>query len=234
MSRAVLRQPQDRSLFGIAWTDPGETHRSSLVRDRRRGMSRIVFRPGGEGDDPRSLDAAAEAVSPCPELAAILTQQRDALSERLYEVVADAPKTLAMLEQGGREFVLQAEKRPLVDYLVLRFRTGDALYEQLYVGEKLKQFHLEPLPDEERRPFRERVAALEQQAIRDVVASAVSPAARTALDEVLARLYGTIVTERRRTAHVLLVGDCLHLDVVTFAQPALAAEGITLEPTYAT
>ena len=39
------------------------------------------------------------------------------LSERLFQVVADAPKTAAMLEQGGVEFVLQAEKRPLVDYL---------------------------------------------------------------------------------------------------------------------
>jgi len=197
-------------------------------------MSRIVFRPDGEGGDPRSLEAATRPAAPCPELADALARQRDVLSERLFQAVADAPKTIAMLEQGGPEFVLQAEKRPLVDYLVLRFRTGDALYEQLYVGEKLKQFHLEPLPDDERRPFRERVAALEQQAIRDVVASAVSPAACSALDEVLARMYGTIVAEGRRIARVLLVGDCLHLDVVTFAQPALAAEGITLEPTFAT
>src|SRR5262245_20703390 len=197
-------------------------------------MSRIVFRPAGAGCDPPSLDAATDAGSPCPELAEAITRQRDVLSERLYQVVAAAPKTVAMLEERGLEFVLQAEKRPLVDYLALRFRTGDALYEHLYVGEKLKQVHHEPLPDDERRPFRERVATLEQEAIRDVVAAAVSPAARTVLADVLARMYGTIVAEGRHTARVLLVGDCLHLDVVTFAQPALAAEGITLEPTFAT
>ena len=44
-----------------------------------------------------------------------------------------------------------------------------------------------------------------------------------------ARLCGGARRGRAR-ARVLLVGDCLYLDIVTFAQPALAAEGITLEP----
>lgn len=197
-------------------------------------MPNITFRPGGGSDGPAAIDSAAGAATPHPGLAAAIARDRDALSERLFQVVADAPKTATMLEQGGVEFVLQAEKRPLVDYLALRFKTGDALYEQLYVGEKLKQLHLEPLLDDERRGFRERVADLEQRAFRDVLAPALSAGDRAALDEVLARMYGTVLAEGRRTARVLLVGDCLHLDVVTFAQPALAAEGITLEPTFAT
>jgi HAD superfamily phosphatase (TIGR01681 family) len=167
-------------------------------------------------------------------LAEAIARRREPLSARLFEVVATAEKTTTMLAQGGLEFVLQAEKRPLVDYLVLRFRTGDPLYEQLFVGEKLKQFHLEPLADDARRPFRERVAKLEKQAFRDLVGSQVSEADAAALDDVLERMYATVLAEGRRTARVLLVGDCLHLDIVTFAQPALAAEGITLEPTYAT
>ncbi len=192
-------------------------------------MPIITFTPPGEGGGPAAVDRTSR-----PKLASAIARHRDALSERLFQVVADAPKTASMIAQGGREFVLEAEKRPLVDYLALRFRTGDGLYEQLYVGEKLKQFHLEPLPEEERRGFREGVAAREQLAIREVVAPGLALADVAALDDVLARMYGTLLAEGRRTARVLLVGDCLHLDVVTFAQPALAAEGITLEPTYAT
>src|SRR5262249_49584557 len=125
---SALRQTRDGPLpFGGAWADPGVRPNSSPVRETRRRMSRIVFRPAGAGCDPPSLDAATDAGSPCPELAEAITRQRDVLSERLYQVVAAAPKTVAMLEERGLEFVLQAEKRPLVDYLALRFRTGDAL-----------------------------------------------------------------------------------------------------------
>jgi FkbH-like protein len=196
-------------------------------------MPSITFRPGGGSGGGKTIDSAPGATPTHPGVAVAILRHREALSERLFQVVETTPKTVRMLTQGGAEFVLQAEKRPLVDYLALRFRTGDALYEQLYVGEKLKQLHLEPLRDEERGRFRERVAELEQRAFREILAPDLSPDERAALDDVLARLYGTVLAEGQRTARVLLVGDCLHLDVVTFAQPALAAEGITLEPTFA-
>ena len=195
---------------------------------------RLSGRAGESGDPHRDRLQRRGWRAPPGGSRAALARQREALSERLFQVVADAAKTTTMLEQGGLEFVLQAEKRPLVDYLALRFQTGDALYEQLYVGEKLKQFHLEPLPDDERPASGSASPTLEQRAFREPRARGAPAADRAALDEVLARMYGTVLAEGRRTARVLLVGDCLHLDVVTFAQPALAAEGITLEPTFAT
>src|SRR5262249_15635109 len=148
----------------------------------------------------RSREALAQAIE----------RSREALSMRLFEAVANADKTATMLAQGGLEFVLQAEKRPLVDYLVLRFRTGDPLYEQLFVGEQLKQVHLEPLADDARGPFRARVAELEQRAFRELVGAQVSGEDAAALDDVLDRMYRTVLAEGRRTARVLLVGDCLH------------------------
>ena len=45
-----------------------------------------------------------------------------------------------------------------------------------------------------------------------------------ALGEVL---DAAVLAEGQRRAGVLLVGDCLYLDIITFAQPALTAEGIT-------
>jgi hypothetical protein len=43
-----------------------------------------------------------------------------------------------------------------------------------------------------------------------------------------------VLAEGQRRARMLLVGDCLYLDIITFAQPALTAEGITLDPTFLT
>jgi FkbH-like protein len=197
-------------------------------------MATISFAGGAGHGGPKTIGASADAVSSRPALAAAIVRHREPLSEALFRVVADAPKTVKMLAQGGREFVLEAEKRPLVDYLALRFKTGASLYEQLYVGEKLKQLHLEPLSDDERRPFRERVAREEQRAVRGVLAGVLPASDRAALDEVLERMYGVVLAEGQRRARVLLVGDCLHLDIVTFAQPALAADGLTLEPSFAT
>src|SRR5215471_5414212 len=80
-----------------------------------------------------------------PGLVRALAASRERLSQALYRVVADWERTAAMVAEGGVYFVLEAEKRPLVDYLRLRFESGDPLYEQLFTGEKLKQLHHEAL-----------------------------------------------------------------------------------------
>ena len=59
-----------------------------------------------------------------PGLARALVAHRELLSRELYRVVADWERTTKMVAEGGIEFVLQAEKRPLIDYLRLRFETG--------------------------------------------------------------------------------------------------------------
>ena len=169
-----------------------------------------------------------------PGIARALVAGRERLTRELFDVVADWERTATMVAEGGVEFVLQAEKRPLVDYLTLRFDTGDPLYEQLYIGEKLKQLHYEPLQGAERRALRARVAAAEQRVFADVLGPQLDAVERAALRDVLERAYAAVLAEGERRARVLLVGDCLYLDIVTFAQPALAAEGITLDPTFLT
>jgi FkbH-like protein len=187
------------------------------------------------GDAGRGAPAVAGTCStPMPGIARALAANRERLTQELFRVVARWERTEKMVAEGGVEFVLQAEKRPLVDYLTLRFDTGDALYEQLYVGEKLKQLHYEPLQGAERRAFRERVAAEERRVFHDVLGRQLDAVETHALRDVLARLYAAVLAEGERHARVLLVGDCLYLDIVTFAQPALAAEGITLDPTFLT
>src|SRR5262245_28471866 len=188
--------------------------------------------PSGEIRDGRG--GASSGHVAMPGLARALVASRERLSERLYRVVADWERTTKMVAEGGVDFVLEAEKRPLVDYLRLRFETGDALYEQLFTGEKLKQLHYEPLQGAARSAFRTRVVEDEKRAFRNVLAPQIDAAEAAALDDVLERSYAAILAEGEREARVLLVGDCLYLDIVTFAQPALAAEGITLVPTFAT
>jgi FkbH-like protein len=139
-----------------------------------------------------------------------------------------------MVAEGGVYLVLEAEKRPLVDYLRLRFATGDPLYEQLFTGEKLKQLHHEALQGAARTAFRARVVDEEKRVFHDVLAPQLDETECAALHDVLERAYAPVLAEGGREARVLLVGDCLYLDIVTFAQPALAAEGITLVPSFAT
>jgi hypothetical protein len=59
-----------------------------------------------------------------PGLARALVANRERLTGELFGVVADWERTTKMVAEGGVEFVLQAEKRPLVDYLKLRFETA--------------------------------------------------------------------------------------------------------------
>jgi FkbH-like protein len=190
--------------------------------------------PSGDAHDGRGASDGGPRGPVVPGLARALVANRERLTGELYRVVADWERTAKMVGEGGVELVLRAEKGPLVDYLTLRFETGDPLYEQLYIGEKLKQLHYEPLQGEARRAFRRQVAAEEQRVFHDVLDARLAPDEADALRGVLERVYAAVLAEGDRRARVLLVGDCLYLDVVTFAQPALAAEGITLEPTFLT
>lgn len=190
--------------------------------------------PSGDVHDGRGASDVGPRGPLVPGLARALVAHRERLTQELFRVVADWERTTKMVAEGGVEFVLQAEKRPLIDYLRLRFETGDPLYEQLYIGEKLKQLHYEPLQGDARRAFRERVATAEQRVFHDVLDPQLAQGEVDALRAVLARVYAAVLGEGDRRARVLLVGDCLYLDIVTFAQPALAAEGITLEPTFLT
>jgi hypothetical protein len=168
-----------------------------------------------------------------PGLVRALAASRERLSQELYRVVADWERTTAMVAEGGVEFVLEAEKRPLVDYLQFPFESADPLYEQLFTGEKLKQLHHEALQGPARAASRARVVDDEKRVFHDVLAPQVDAAECAALADVLERAYAPVLAEGEREARVLLVGDCLYLDIVTFAQPALAAEGITLVPSFA-
>ena len=62
-----------------------------------------------------------------PGVARALVASRERLTQDLFGVVADWERTQQMVAEGGVEFVLRAERRPLVDYLTLRFDTGDPL-----------------------------------------------------------------------------------------------------------
>ena len=74
-----------------------------------------------------------------PGLARALVANRERLTGELFGVVADWERTTKMVAEGCVE---QAAAGRLPEAPV---RDGDPLYEQLYIGEKLKQLHYEPL-----------------------------------------------------------------------------------------
>ncbi len=164
-----------------------------------------------------------------------LTTHRHALAEACYQVVADWQKTQAAVaaSPSPSHYALQ-EFGALVDYLALYFRTGDMLYLTLFAGEKHKQLHYDPFTREEHRSFRDHVCREERAALLDSMRTRLESESLTRLEGALDAAYGQVTVEGSRCCRLLLIGDCLHLDVMTFLVSQCAADDTVLEPTFIT
>jgi HAD superfamily phosphatase (TIGR01681 family) len=137
-------------------------------------------------------------------------------------------------DADARAEFIQQEMLGFVDYLAIYFERGDISYRDLYIGEKLKQSY-DPAdsPDASlarRREITTRDREILTAQLKDALDEAQMAALLALLDEIQ-----RIVTDPGRTVmKVLLIGDCLHLDVVAFLTAPLLASGIKLETSFAT
>ena len=120
------------------------------------------------------------------------------------------------------------------DYLQRHFTCQDNTYRDLLIGEEIKGLY-EPALADLPEPGRIRIVLAEQvDGIEAAVRSHLNEAAWQVLMQFLAQIEETLTAEPACTRRVLLVGDCVFLDIVSFLVPALLAEGVRLIPTFAT
>ncbi|MFS8083023.1 MAG: HAD-IIIC family phosphatase [Ginsengibacter sp.] len=143
-------------------------------------------------------------------------------------------KKEAELKTSQRAEYLEIQFAAFVDYLIEYAERGDATFKNLFIGETIKALY-DPNLDAvaARRRGVDLTAAL-NAAMCDVLLPRLSADAwrwfRAELDDV-ARV---LTAESPKTQRVLLVGDCLFLDIVPFIVADLLEAGITLLTDYAT
>jgi FkbH-like protein len=120
------------------------------------------------------------------------------------------------------------------DYLIGYLQGSDEIFRNLYVGEAVKALYD---PDLEEDAWQVQSAAVlgairvgAQELFQAVLSAAQRAVLAHSIDEIESLLIGPSPISRR----VLLVGDCLFLDIVPFIVAALLERGIRLVPYYAT
>ncbi|MDB5332625.1 MAG: family phosphatase, partial [Phycisphaerales bacterium] len=114
-------------------------------------------------------------------------------------------------------------------------RTGDSTYRDLYVGEKVKQAYWEAESSADQQLERRRqILDADRRGLRSLLEGELSAEEWAAVDAELAEISRIVTTRARHTPEVLLVGDCLFLDVMAFLVGPALEDGISVNPTFLT
>jgi FkbH-like protein len=169
-------------------------------------------------------------------LANALKRNRRAAALCLKDSIAGWEKFAPQLESTGIEAFIAWETIPLVDYLINYLQSDNSTWRDLFVGERLKQLHWAPDTLPEMIARRERVFTADRDALLLLLRPHVSADERDQLALLLDEIRETVTTgaQSSREVKILLVGDCLFLDLCTFLAVPLLNQGITLRPVYAT
>jgi len=179
---------------------------------------------------PREHDPAAKELSH-----ALLSHRREA-AEVFAAALQPTPKWRPMMEAKRPQWddFLRSEFFAFVDYLAQYFARDDATFRQLFIGEKIKSLYDPALNDEQRRTQARDVGAAERAGLETLLRPRLSAAAWALFDGHLSAIEDLLADEAPKTQRVLLIGDCLFLDIVPFIVGDLLEAGITFLPDYAT
>lgn len=170
-------------------------------------------------------------------VALALRSLRHAIASRFLESIATWSKYADDIHTaragGGLDELVAREFHAHVDYLASYCESGDTAYRDLYIGEKIKEAYdvHDPSLEAQLRRREEIVrgdAGTLLRALQDRVADHDLEWLRLELQKI-----GQILTSRaRRTLSVLLIGDCLFLDVMAFLPALCLEDGIAVAPTF--
>ncbi len=133
---------------------------------------------------------------------------------------------------ADRDEFLRRELFAFVDYMSLHFRTGDDRYRHLYIGEKLKQVYDPAASAEEQQNLRRDIPARDTAAVLDAMRPHSGERELAVLERFLKGVEGVLSAKASKNLRVLLIGDCLHLDVMSFLTVPCLEDGVSLEPVY--
>jgi FkbH-like protein len=170
-----------------------------------------------------------------PKVAAVLRESRQAVAEALAEPLLGWDKFASVAEEMGRGAFVEWETIPLADYLIRALGEGGAEWRHLFLGERMKQLHWPADALEELIERRDAVFLSDRAALGGLLEGKV-PAVE--LEQFLLRMdaWRELVTTKARASRevkILLVGDCLFLDITTFLSALLLERGLTIRPVFA-
>ncbi len=121
-----------------------------------------------------------------------------------------------------------------IDYLTLYFERNDETFRDLYVGEKLKQCYDSADTPDQAIERRRRILASDRDALTGYLAPLLAPEALVEVTTFLDQVDLVVTGVAKRQVRVLFIGDCLHLDVLSFLAAPLLEQGFRLETCFAT
>ncbi|HEY8942708.1 MAG TPA: HAD-IIIC family phosphatase [Polyangiaceae bacterium] len=191
--------------------------------------------PGEQPAEPPPAPPRAERDVKRPSLARALSRQRAALAHLLIRSLRGFEKYAEHLREydEGNTELLCMEVGALVDYLVRLFRTGDPTYRHIYIGEKLKHLHYEGYTSEQYQENARRILERDALALTGFLEESVCREDLELLSLELQEVTRILLTPGGKRVRVLLVGDCLFGDVLSFATVPCLEQGIRIEPSFA-
>jgi FkbH-like protein len=170
-----------------------------------------------------------------PTVAGILRNNRDRLGIALINSLAGWDKYESEISNPStRQEFAQRETIALVDYLSAYFETGDSAFRDLYIGEKLKQCYDPNDSLDEAITRRRTITMSDQRAFLDIVGPHLDPSALAVLKNELQSIQALLTHPGDKTCRVLLIGDCLFVDLLGFLAVPLMKIGVQLIPTFVT
>jgi len=171
---------------------------------------------------------------PTGRIAAALSEKRSTIARGLAEQLANWEKYESDFEQLGADQFVERETQALVEYLLNYLRSGKVVWWDLYLGERLKQCHLPTDSPEQVLDRRRTVLRADCQYLRGQLQEDAGKDEIESLTDLFERAIAAVTDEQLRECHILLVGDCLFTDLVSFLTAPLATDAITLRPIYLT
>jgi FkbH-like protein len=170
------------------------------------------------------------------ELTRALRANRQPLAEAFAAALRPTSKWKPLMEEKRSDWhgFVQAEFYVFVDYLAEYFARGDSTFRQLFVGERIKSLYDPALDDAARRAQVDAVGSAERRAFRELLQPQLSPSAWELLVSLLDEVRDVLLAQSARTQRVLLIGDCLFLDILPFVVGDLLEVGVELVPDFAT
>jgi FkbH-like protein len=169
-------------------------------------------------------------------LSKTLLSNRHALAFQLMTNLADWSKyaTMANGDPAAVNDSIKLHFYAFIDYIYLYFSTGDLTYKSLYISEKLKQLYDPSLTVEQDAENRFRVTERDIQVLCGYVNSEAGSEEAAVLESLLRDIQRVVTARGLKELNVLLIGDCIYLDIMGFLAPLVLEDGIGLRPTYIT
>lgn len=170
------------------------------------------------------------------ELSRVLLASRKQVAEAFAESLKLMPRWKLLMEDELPQWdkFVQTEFFAFADYLAEYFVEGDVTYKQLFIGEKIKSLYDADLDDCARQAQVDAVNDSERCGLAAVLQPALSAASWQMFSAELASIHKLLGADAKTLQRVLLIGDCIFLDIVPFIVGELLEADIKLLPDYAT